>query len=287
MRWSRLLSGGVAFGLLALSAGVAGAHDEDPSGSGAESGGVASAASDAATGTFKARLSGLNEINAEGKGSAGALTAFGRATVHVRAQGRVCWSITAEGIDPVAAHIHKGAIGANGPVVVDFEAAFKGCKTVDGELASAIAGHPEDYYVNVHTAEFKGGAVRGQLRVEPEEFELKARLNGANEVGGGDPDGRGKLDVDLRGTLICWKFTSSGIDPVAAQHIHKGAAGVNGPVVVDFASNGRGCRDVAPALAFDLLASPAGYYGNMHTATFPGGAIRGQLAPGRPPGPAA
>jgi hypothetical protein len=232
-------------------------------------------------GRLKARLSGLNEVGPDGKTGAGVLAGTGRATVSVRAGSRLCWTIRAEGIGPaILAHIHLGARGDHGGVVVDFDASFKGCKTIDAGLAADIVANPESYYVNVHTEDFKAGAIRGQLRVEPDEVEFQARLLGTNEVGGGDPDGRGKLDVDLRGTLLCWKFRAQGLEPVAAQHIHQGAAGTNGPIVVDFDGNARGCRDITASLAAEITADPAGYYGNMHTAGFPAGAIRGQLVAG-------
>jgi CHRD domain len=38
-----------------------------------------------------------------------------------------------------------------------------GCTSADPNLIKAIIQHPENYYVNVHTAEFPGGALRGQL----------------------------------------------------------------------------------------------------------------------------
>ena len=42
--------------------------------------------------------------------------------------------------------------------------AVAGCVEVDRDLAEAIAADPRGYYVNVHNAEFPGGAIRGQLR---------------------------------------------------------------------------------------------------------------------------
>jgi hypothetical protein len=73
-----------------------------------------------------------------------------------------------------------------------------------------------------------------------------------------------------------------------AGHIHKGAAGQSGPVVFPFAQPGLidpstgevEWADNAPAkpsLIAALLAGPKGYYVNVHTRSFPNGAIRGQL----------
>lgn len=69
-------------------------------------------------------------------------------------------------------------------------------------------------------------------------------------------------------------------------HIHRGPAGTNGLVVVDLlgrvSESGRqlhlrGTRPLAPALAAELRANPAGFYVNLHTTQAPAGAIRGQL----------
>ena len=83
-------------------------------------------------------------------------------------QNEVCYELTVSGIAPAtAAHIHVGPIGVAGPVVVPLAPPTSGsssaCATVDRALIKAIGQHPEDYYVNVHNAEFPGGAIRGQL----------------------------------------------------------------------------------------------------------------------------
>ena len=74
------------------------------------------------------------------------------------------------------AHIHPGASGATGGVVVSLALAAgeitlgngagsitKGSITVTPELAQAIINGPAGYYFNVHTTLNSGGAVRGQL----------------------------------------------------------------------------------------------------------------------------
>lgn len=83
-------------------------------------------------------------------------------------QGVVCFDIEVAGIDAVTnAHIHAAPAGVAGPVVVPFNPSVNGLKNcvsgVDPELIKAIRQNPADYYVNVHTAPFPAGAVRGQL----------------------------------------------------------------------------------------------------------------------------
>jgi hypothetical protein len=54
-----------------------------------------------------------------------------------------------------------------GPIVVSMEAptdgGSEGCVAISPALAHQLIGAPADYYVNVHNADYPGGAVRGQL----------------------------------------------------------------------------------------------------------------------------
>jgi len=97
----------------------------------------------------------------------------GKGTALVKIDGsQVCWSFTGvKNIDKaVAAHIHKAPAGKAGNVVVAFFAGTykaKGCvRAKPAALASAIAANPKAYYVNIHTAKYPAGAIRGQLHVE-------------------------------------------------------------------------------------------------------------------------
>jgi hypothetical protein len=114
---------------------------------------------------FSTTLSGANEVppaDPDGSGTASI-------TVNVGQQ-RVCWDIDVHNIAaPTRGHIHKAAAGSNGSIVVGFFEAtnpdLNGCTTttLDRALLIDIIQHPSSYYVNVHNAEFPGGAIRGQL----------------------------------------------------------------------------------------------------------------------------
>lgn len=84
--------------------------------------------------------------------------------------GRVCYGLAVKNITlpSLAAHIHRGDANTSGPVVIPFAApnaqgVASGCLNADPALVKEIAGNPGNFYANVHTTQFAGGAVRGQL----------------------------------------------------------------------------------------------------------------------------
>lgn len=83
----------------------------------------------------------------------------------------ICYDFSITGRKPVAAHIHEGAVDANGGIVVDFGSfgmdigrRSEGCtRKIARKVLEAIKQNPGGYYVNVHTPENPSGEVRGQL----------------------------------------------------------------------------------------------------------------------------
>ena len=107
-----------------------------------------------------------------------------------------------------------------------------------------------------------------------------ALVGGKYEVPKGAPAGKGTATITISGTKVCWAYTSlTGISKETASHIHKGAAGVAGPVVVPLggAFKAKGCTTTTAALAKAIVAHPGAYYVNIHTVKYPAGAIRSQL----------
>ena len=112
---------------------------------------------------------------------------------------------------------------------------------------------------------------------------LQAALLPDNQVPPTASSGSGTALVTLNQGQgeVCWDISVSDLtSPVILAHIHQGAAGTNGPVVVDFMEpvNGlNGCVHADAALIKQIRQDPAGYYVNVHTTMFPGGEVRGQL----------
>ena len=114
---------------------------------------------------------------------------------------------------------------------------------------------------------------------------LVASMTGAQEVPTpGDPDGSGSAVFWLNQDAgrICYSLSVANIEPATAAHIHQGAVGVPGPVVVALVPPTDGfssdCVSVSSTLIANIVSNPAGYYVNVHNTPFPGGAVRGQLS---------
>jgi hypothetical protein len=110
-------------------------------------------------------------------------------------------------------------------------------------------------------------------------------LSGGQETQAADPDGHGFFTYTLEGTMFCWTLSWKNIETPTAAHVHVGARHVAfaGNIVIDLNADGvpgpdpSGCRTISPDLAAAISADPGNYYVNVHNATFPAGAIRGQL----------
>ena len=95
-------------------------------------------------------------------------TSVGTGTITVAADGSVSGSVAAPGMAGMAAHIHVGAAGVNGPVIIPLTGSAgdtwtvpPGAKLTPEQMEAYKAGN---LYVNIHTAEHKGGELRAQLK---------------------------------------------------------------------------------------------------------------------------
>jgi hypothetical protein len=246
---------------------------------------------------FNVAMTGEAEI------PAGEPAGTGTATFHLRRnQGQVCFSMQVQAITlpAAAAHIHSGAAGVAGPVVVPLRVpnssgAASGCVAASRTVVNRILANAANFYANVHTTEFPGGAVRGQLEGTSEASlgrTITVQMNGANECNAsgtcnlGDPDGAGTAAIRFRRDAgqVCWLVRVQNIVlPTVGQHIHRGARTSAGAIVIPMAPNpgadgvSRGCATAAAALIDEILATPSSFYVNVHTTDKPAGAVRAQL----------
>ncbi len=109
-------------------------------------------------------------------------------------------------------------------------------------------------------------------------------LNTAQETTGSNTGASGFFTYTISGTQLCYTLTARDLSVSAvAAHIHHGPRNVAGPVVVPLTvSSGTSfsqsaCTTASASLLESIQADPRAYYVNVHTPTFPGGEIRGQL----------
>jgi CHRD domain len=236
-------------------------------------------------------------LTGEAEQPAGDPVGTGTATVRMRlGQGQACFVISVADITlpSAGAHIHRGAVGVVGPIVVQLVAPgasgrSSGCVAVPRPLVRELLASPARFYVNVHTTDYPAGAVRGQLRgTSPTALGRSFRLSltGAAERPPADPDGTGTAVVRIRRDdgQLCYRLAVQNIQlPSVGAHIHRAPATANGPIVVGFsrppdaAGGSSGCETADRALLDEILANPAGFYVNVHTREYPGGAVRAQL----------
>jgi hypothetical protein len=94
-------------------------------------------------------------------------SAEGRGSIDVASDGAVTGTLTTSNMSGTAAHIHHGAAGKNGPVVVHFAktgdgtwSVVAGARLTPDQLRAWRAG---ELYVNVHSPAYKDGEIRAQL----------------------------------------------------------------------------------------------------------------------------
>jgi len=200
----------------------------------------------------------------------------------------VTWQLSFNGLtgNANAAHIHTGAVGSPGPVVLALCGPCSSPASGTGALTQAAldAIQAGTAYVNVHTTANAPGEIRGQLATTAT---ISTTLSSRQEV----PKPKGNVkratgsftatvaQMGATGT-IAWRLRFSRLTGrAAAAHIHIGRVGRAGPVAVALCGPCRnGQRGTANLTAATLAALEAGRgYVNVHTAKNPGGEIRGQI----------
>ncbi len=109
-------------------------------------------------------------------------------------------------------------------------------------------------------------------------------LNTDQETTGSNTGASGFFSYTISGNQLCYTLTARDLSAHAvAAHIHRGPRNVAGPVVIPLtvapgtSFSHSACTTASPTLLAAIQAEPKAYYVNVHTPTFPGGEIRGQL----------
>jgi hypothetical protein len=209
--------------------------------------------------------------------------------------------------DVVAAHIHLGVVGIDGPVIFPLYSSgdgpftspytttvtaadlipSPGAETFDEAVAAIRAGRT---YVNIHTTANPNGEIRGQVGVT----EVHTILNGDNEEPPVTTDATGRASVGITAADITVTLRTEGLVDVILAHIHLAPEHVNGPVIFPLYSSGDGpftspytktvtAADLVPAPGAETFAEAladvrtGGTYINVHTMANQNGEIRGQI----------
>ena len=178
----------------------------------------------------------------------------------------------------IAMHVHRGAPGVNGPILFDFGApvspvvaTWSGMTPAD--VADLVAGN---FYVNIHTAAFPGGFVRGQILTRTVDT-VAFPLSGGQVAppSGSASTGNCTADLDAPATALAVNCTHNVPAPTAA-HLHDAPAGTNGPIVFTFPSAASPIATNVPMTPRFVADFAAGFlYVDVHAGAGP--VIRGQV----------
>ena len=276
----------------------------------------------------KAKMSADNEVPAiaglNATGSSRARVTVNRDAGGTITSGAVIFDVSyqfAGAITLTGFHIHSGAVDVSGPVVINSglsstpdsdgvgSISFPPVNLTTATQLAALTGlvaTPHLYYINLHTTDNPGGAIRGQCTSET--FFYKATMLSSNEVpaiAGLNASASVLVTLDVTRDSSSGTITSGAIMfdanyqfPTGVTftgfHIHTGVAGVNGPVVLDSKTTGvvadaTGTGRITRILSLAttqaildalkaVIANPSGHYINLHSTANPGGAVRAQLS---------
>jgi hypothetical protein len=131
-----------------------------------------------------------------------------------------------------------------------------------------------------HTHGKKGRTTHSGVRSRT----YRLKLNGKAEIPSGAPKGTGAAVIALHGNTlkVCFRFAHlKGFTGATYAHIHLGAKGTSGNVVVPLSTGAKflhkGCVSASASLIKAIEKNPHGYYVNIHSKKYPAGVVRSQL----------
>jgi CHRD domain len=218
-------------------------------------------------------------------------TETGTAALDLYSDNSFKYAITVTGLAAgdalTASHIHFGDAGTNGPVILNFSPVFSGnaASATITNLRQTLVDSIKTgtVYVNVHSTQFPGGLLRGQMD-KTIDYAVDVDLSGANEVPAVTTTATGHSSLRLMTDKTLYsKITVSNLeanDALSVAHIHGAAAGVNGAVLQALCTSvdDFGVVKVFTLSDANVTALKTGQvYVNAHTTIHPAGIIRGQI----------
>lgn len=185
------------------------------------------------------------------------------------------------------AHFHAGDPIANGPIILNFPAfsgnSSSGEITLRPSLADSLKYTSNNIYFNIHSSQFPGGLVRGMVNIDIFAA-ADVPMNGLNEVPPVVTTATGsaliRITTDRKLYSLVTVSDVPGGETLSAAHIHRGATGVNGAVLIGLCANAADFgipkmvqvdEATANAIKNEVL------YTNVHSNIHPDGLIRGQI----------
>src|SRR6476620_797090 len=172
----------------------------------------------------------------------------GDANLELLSDNSLKWDFHIHNLSPsdqlTAAHIHVGDAVTAGPVFINLNPTFSG-PGASGTVTGLRAGQVDSLlhmpvYINVHSTQVPGGLVRSQMD-KSVSFAVDIPLSGNNEVPAVSTTASGLAMLRLTSDDTLFSFVSvQGIeanDTFTVSHVHRGVAGVNGPVRIFLASS--------------------------------------------------
>ena len=222
-------------------------------------------------------------------------TETGTFVLRIMSDNSVQYNITvnnlAAGDALTAAHIHTGNPGVNGGVILNFAPTFTGgsasgsVANVRQTLLDSLTGGAAELYVNVHSTQVGSGLVRAQIN-STVQWAQDIVLSGANEVPAVTTTATGiaRFRLTTDGKLfyvVNVTGLGAGDGTLTAAHIHNGAVGANGSVLIGLATSAadfgvdkqRQLTDVEKA----GIDGTGALYVNAHSSIYTGGIVRGQI----------
>jgi uncharacterized protein (TIGR03437 family) len=219
-------------------------------------------------------------------------------------------------------HIHNGRAGVNAGVVVNtglanfptpengrgsliFPVEVNVTTEANQNVINGLFSDPSGFYANIHTTEFTGGVIRGQLR-RTDDMQFKVNMLTGNEVPPLTLDASAPAiitvnsirndagEVEAARVIFDVNYRFPGETRFTGLHIHNQVAGQNGPVIINTGLSATNTVDTttgfgniyipvlvsaAPGLATvnSMIKSPEQHYVNLHTTVNGGGAVRAQV----------